>query len=125
MPAERWSAVDGRRLDFKALEEARRMNLNVVFWGPFQRLMGGVFGDVVVVVVVVVRDGPKLSKSFFDVEEAFFSRRSLKTIVPFPKKQQPNKRPWLGLLGHHQGGGMDGMDGGRDLGVGLWRGVEC
>ena len=98
MPAERWSAVDGRRLDFKALEEARRMNLNVVFWGPFQRLMGDVFGDVVVV-VVVVRDGPKLSKSFFDVEEAFFSRRSLKTIVPFPKKAPTQQTTLVGLGG--------------------------
>lgn len=92
MPAERWSAVDGRRLDFKALEEAGRINLRIFFfrsvlfrvpvvWSPFQRLMGGVFGDVVV--AVVVRDGPKLSKSFFDVEEVFlFSRRSLKPIVP-------------------------------------------
>lgn len=71
MPAERWSAVDGRRLDFKALEEARRINLNVVFWGPFQRLMGGVFGDVV---VVVVRDGPKSSKSFFKCGRSFFFR---------------------------------------------------
>lgn len=111
MPAERWSAVDGRRLDFKALEEARRMNLNVVFWGPFQRLMGGVFGDVVV--VVVVRDGPKLSKSFFDVEEAFFSRRSLKTIVPFPKNNNPtNDLGWDCWVTTREGAWMAWMEGG-------------
>ena len=124
MPAERWSAVDGRRLDFKALEEARRINLNVVFLGQFQRLMGGVFGD-----VVVVTDGPKLSKSFFKCGRSFFFAKVIEDNSSVSKKNT-NPTNDLGGVGgvkcQHQGGvGWIGMDGGRDLGVGLWRGVEC
>lgn len=109
MPAKRWSAVDGRRLDFKALEEARRINLNVVFWGPFQRLMGGVFGH-----VVVVRDGPKLSKSFFDVEEAFFFAKVIEDNSSVSKKNNnpTNDLGWDCWVTTREGAWMAWMEGG-------------
>ena len=85
MPAERWSAVDGRRLDFKALEEASDFEMffgsNVFFFTCFRSvLFPGSSGFESISEVdrwEMAQDYPR----FCFVEGVFFQRSS-KTIFP-------------------------------------------